>query len=83
MRIVVTPRDANTQPVSKCCPIAQSLLRSGFQAVTVTPEYITWWSEDNPYAGVPTPPVAAEWIERYDNHHHVGPFSFELPGVTV
>lgn len=85
MRIVVTERDivqaaidkAAGRPLSLCCPIAQSLTRRGFRNAGVTPARITWF--DGSFHEADTPPVAAEWIDKYDdNHHHVGPFSFEL-----
>jgi hypothetical protein len=85
MRICVTDRDiiqaavdkaAGDLPLSRCCPIAQSLNRQGFVVYSVTPESISW--VDGGLHTIPTPPVAAEWMDRYDNHHHVGPFSFEL-----
>ena len=89
MRIVVTPRDIVQAAIdtqlkarSRSCPIAQSLIRRGFQEVTVHLDHIEYYA-DGCYRVRPTPPVAAEWIERYDAHHHVGPFSFELPGVTL
>lgn len=89
MRIVVTPRDivqaaidSHDTPVYMCCPVAQSMKRRGFEFVQVSQESIRY-RHNGQFRHVNTPPVAAEWIERYDAHHHVGPFSFELPGVTV
>ena len=89
MRIVVTDRDIIQAAVDKaaghgdayCCPVAQSLKRRGFQCVTVGNKTIVWTVSGRTHT-IPTPPVAAEWIEKYDDHHHVGPFSFELE-VTV
>ena len=89
MRIVVTDRDIIQARIDKaaghgdayCCPVAQSLKRRGFRFVEVGADRIKF-RHSGQFRRVDTPPVAAEWIEKYDDHHHVGPFSFELE-VTV
>jgi len=89
MRICVTDRDiiqaavdkAAGEPVHMCCPVAQSMKRRGFRNPSVDVASVKWWN-DGRYQRAELPPVAAEWIEKYDDRHHVGPFSFELE-VTV
>jgi len=90
MRIVVTDRDIIQAAVDKAdpdkltctsCPVAHSLARRGFRGARVYQDSIMWYTDEG-LRTIPTPPVAAEWIEKYDNLHHVGPFSFEL-AVTL
>ena len=64
------------------CPIAQSLMRKGYDYICVGDDSITF--DDN--SGISwyavTPETAVSFISYFDSHKSVSPFSFEILAIT-
>lgn len=77
MKIEVTMDDIarGVECDSGKCPVALALRRHGLSHVTVDDDAISW---DGLSLSIRTPSTAAEFIQSFDNHDVVSPFTFDL-----
>lgn len=85
MRVVVTKTDINLARIevagggahTRCCPIAQSLRRRGFQHVEVDRTWIRWRVKGQ-FRCVQTPGDVLPFMRAFDFSRQVRPMQFEL-----
>lgn len=79
IKVEVTQQDIDRGCPSNAyfCPIAQSFRRRGIDEVEVDGALIIW-TEDGIQRSCEMPPVAGEFIRKFDRYQEVQPFTFNL-----